>query len=189
MRSELRSLHHSFWALLFCLGATLTGEAQPAIPASQTNEAVEWLTLEEALARNTEEERKILLDIYKPHCVWCRKMDQLTFNDPQLSAIINRYFYPVRINAHYNQDIEFNDRTYTAKKDGYHELVVELMRGRLSFPTIVFIDEDLNVIQPLAGFKTPTEFERISLYFAEDFYKKMPWSTYERKFDRMIRNE
>jgi thioredoxin-related protein len=56
----------------------------------------------------------------------------------------------------------------------------------LSYPTIVFLDETLNVIQPIPGFKDPTSLDKILRYFAEDFYKTTPWKKYEMMY--MLQN-
>ncbi len=37
----------------------------------------------------------------------------------------------------------------------------------MSFPSVVFMDEQGEVIQSIVGYKSPEEFERILTYFAE----------------------
>ena len=65
-------------------------------------------------------------------------------------------------------------------QSGYHELAAEITFGKLSYPTIVFLDEKLNVIQPIPGYKDPTSLDKILKYFAEDYYKTTPWKKYEQ---------
>jgi len=42
-----------------------------------------------------------------------------------------------------------------------------LMNGRLSYPTVVFMNEELNVFAPVPGFRKPKEFMQVARYFGE----------------------
>ena len=56
----------------------------------------------------------------------------------------------VRFDAEQKDEIEFNGKMYKFVKsgrNGYHELAAELLRGRLTFPTVVFMEEDAEDIQ------------------------------------------
>ena len=72
---------------------------------------------------------------------------------------------------------------------GYHDLAKELMGGRFSFPTMIFLDEEQNLIQCVAGFKTPKQFEQISSYFADDHYRKIPWSSFQQMYRQQSAKE
>ena len=52
----------------------------------------------------------------------------------------------------------------------------------MSFPTVVFLDEDFNLIQSIMGYKTPQQFEQIATYFGKDHFKKTPWSSYQKNY-------
>ena len=144
---------------------------------------VNWLSWEEALELNQKEKRKILVDVYTSWCGWCKKMEKTTFSTPLIADYINANFYPVKFDAEQKADIIFNNKNYkyvgSFGRRGHHELAYEIMRGKMSYPTVVFIDENLNVIQPIAGFHTAERFEMIMTYFAENFYKAVPWKKFE----------
>jgi thioredoxin-related protein len=61
-------------------------------------------------------------------------------------------------------------------------LALALTRGKLSYPSVVILDENLNIIQPIQGFVERDKFSKILVYFALDKYKRMPWVTFERNF-------
>ena len=42
----------------------------------------------------------------------------------------------------------------------------------------------MNVIQPIPGYKDPASLDKIMKYFAEDYYKKMPWKKYEEMYQQ-----
>jgi len=147
---------------------------------------VDWLTWEEALERNQNDKRKFLVDVYTNWCGWCKKMEKTTFSTKHIADYINANYHPVKFNAEQKADIIFNNKQYkyvgSFGRKGYHELAREIMRGKMSYPTVVFIDENLNVIQPIPGFQNAEKFEMIMTYFAENFYKAVPWKKFEMAF-------
>lgn len=160
--------------LLFGLGISLNGQAQ-----------VNWLTWEEAQARNQKEPRKFIVDVYTKWCRWCKEMDKATFDQPQISSYINENYYPVKFDAETRDEIVFKDRVFKyirSVNTSYHELANEITFGKFSYPTIVFLDEKLNVIQPLSGYRSPAEMDKIMKYFGEDFHKTTPWKKYEMMY-------
>jgi thioredoxin-related protein len=148
---------------------------------------IKWLTWEEAISKSSVEKKKIIVDIYTQWCGWCKKMEKSTFMDEFIVEYVNEHFYPVKFDAEFKDIIQFNGKEYKYIKKGrrgYHELAVELTKGKLSFPTIVFLDTDLNVLQPIPGFQDNERFELIVTYFAGDHFKYTPWRRYTRNYSR-----
>lgn len=161
-------------------------DMQPMVQTQQEEQKeLEWLSLEEAMDKQKTDQKKILVNVYKDWCAWCKQMEEVTFQDTHVINFINKNFYPVKLDAEDEESIEFKDKVYGFAKTGqrgYHELAVEMLGGRMSFPTVVFLDENLEIIQPLNGYKPPEDFEKIIMYFAQNHYKKTPWSTFERQY-------
>ncbi len=146
---------------------------------------IQWMSFEEAVSAQQKEKRKLVVDVYTKWCGWCKKMDESTFSNPYIANYINEHYYPVRFDAEQSDPISFQGKNYEYVRNGkrgYHELAVELTMGRLSFPTVVFLDENLSVIQALRGFQSSLRFEQIMTYFAQDYYKDTPWSRYSENY-------
>jgi thioredoxin-related protein len=155
-------------------------EAKPVNPVK-----IKWMTLEEALEKSKTEKRKIFVDVYTDWCGWCKRMDTTTFVSPAVAQYLNDHYYPVKFNAEQQKDIVFKDKTYQFKKNGargYHELAVQWLNNRLTYPTVVFLDENQSTIQPLAGYQDAEKMEAVLNYFGTDSHKKTPWETYEKNF-------
>ena len=155
---------------------------------AQDGEQINWLSWEEALKKNKEEPRKIFVDIYTDWCGWCKKMDKATFQKPHIVQYMNDNYYAVKFNAEQKEAIHFNGKDYKyvgEGRRGYHELAASITRGQLSYPTIVFIDEQLNVIQPIPGFRDPMEFEMMMTYFGKNNHLETPWSIYQKNYKPM----
>jgi len=166
------------WTSVFVFGINLSY-------GQEKEQQINWISWEEAAEQMEVTPKKIILDVYTSWCVWCKRMDESTFQNEQIAAYINEHFYPVRLDAEYREDIKFKGKNYKfirSGRSGYHELAAELLNGRLSFPTIVFMDDQLNVIQSIAGYKTSAQFQRIITYFGSNGHTNTPWSTYQKSF-------
>ena len=151
--------------------------------------AVKWLTIDEALERSEQEGKKIFVDMYTDWCGWCKKMDKATFQHPEVAKYLNENYLPVKFNAEQKSDVIYRDKTYKYIRKGrqsHHELAAKFSEtlGGLSFPTIVFIDENQLVIQPIPGFQNVKDFSKIMRYFAEDHYKNTSWQSFSANYDK-----
>ena len=130
--------------------------------------------------------RKVLIDVYTDWCGWCKRMDKNTFQKADIASYINNNYYAVKFDAEFKDDIIFNGLKYSYVKSGrkgHHELAELILKGRLSFPTVVFLDEGLKVIQPIPGYQDSRSMELIVTYFARDYYKDTPWKKYTTMYN------
>ena len=112
-------------------------------------------------------------------------MDAGTFNHPQIAAYLNEKYHPVKLNAEQKEEIEFNDHTFKfipSGKRGIHELAYSLLNGKLSYPTVVFMDEPFRIISPVPGYLKPVIFDKIIKYYGEDNHKKIPWEKFNEEY-------
>ncbi len=144
---------------------------------------VNWISWNEAVEMSTSADspKKVFIDVYTDWCGWCKKMDKDTFQNPEVAKYMNDNFYMVKLDGEGKEPIEFRGKTYKyvpSGRRGYHELAAALLQGRLSYPTVVFMDEDLNVLSPVPGYQKPEPFLNIARYFGDNIYKDTDWKTY-----------
>jgi thioredoxin-related protein len=151
----------------------------------KAQETLKWLSLQEAEKLMAKQPKKLFIDVYTDWCGWCKVMDQQTFQHPIIAKIINQYYYPVKLNAEQKEDLVFRGKTYKYipnGRSGYNELAAEILQGKLSYPTIVYMDENFNVIQAIPGFHKPTDIEPILKFFGTGAYKNIEWGEYQKSF-------
>jgi thioredoxin-related protein len=155
----------------------------PAVGPEPTT--VKWLTFEEAVEKSKIEKRKIFIDVYTNWCGWCKVMDKKTFNDPTVAKLLNEKFYPVKFNAEQREDVVFNGTTFKFIEyggRGTHQLAAALLNNQLSYPTVVFLDEDFKMLLPLPGYRQAPEFHKIALFIGEDHYKTQKLEDWEAQY-------
>jgi thioredoxin-related protein len=147
---------------------------------------INWMSFEEAIEANENEPRKILIDVYTDWCGWCKRMDASTFSDAQVVEYVNKHFYAIKLNAEKAPAISLKEKEYKVDpglgRNGTHTLAVELLNGKMSYPTIVYLDDRFNMLSPVAGFMSAKDIEKVLRFFAEDIYKHTKWDEYSANF-------
>lgn len=144
---------------------------------------IQWMSFEDAVAmtKNEGNTKKVFIDVYTDWCGWCKKMDKDTFQNPEVAAYMQENFYMVKFNAEGKEPIQFDGRTFNyvpSGRRGYHELAAALLQNRLSYPTVVFLDENMKMLSPVPGYQKVNPFLQIARYFGEDIYKEQDWKSY-----------
>lgn len=181
----MKTLFSLALALLFLGTANYEANAQTTAQTTDEVVKIEWLTWDQMVERMEKQPRKVMVDVYTDWCGWCKRMDATTMTDPTIIQILNEQYYAVKMDGEYKENIDFRGRTYEFKasgRRGYHELPAELMNGKMSYPTLVFLDENFNLIQPLAGYQQPAQLEPILSYFGGDFYKTVAWDKFQTEY-------
>ncbi len=141
---------------------------------------INWVTLEEAVALQKKNPKKIMMDAYTSWCGPCKLLDKRTFHNQDVADYVNKYYYAVKFNAEGNEEITFNSKTYTNpnydparanKRNSPHQLSSYF--GIRSYPTIVFISEKGELIFPLIGYKTPQQLELYLKMFKKNDHKDL----------------
>jgi thioredoxin-related protein len=147
---------------------------------------VEWITFEQASSKMKANPKKIIIDVYTDWCSWCKKMDQTTFSDPIIANYMIKNFYSVKFNAESKDTLIFGGKTFVNptpnEKRSAHQFAKALLKGKLSYPSYVLMDEKFSIISIVPGYMTPDKFEPVLHYFNTESYKSTDWNEYNAAF-------
>lgn len=159
--------------------------------ANSDGAEINWLSFEEAYALHQKEPKKWVIDVWTTWCGWCKRMDATTFSDSLVIDHVNENFYAVSLDGEFKKDIQLGDHVYEFVNEGrrgYHQLPAELMGGKMSYPTIVFLGEELQNLSAIPGYKGREDFLQIVEFFEAYDAEENPitWtdfvSTYESPY-------
>ena len=173
----------TLFSLLLSVSGGLFG--QTLKPTENHPGPVKWLTFEQAVELNKKEKKLIFIDVYTTWCGPCKMMDRYTFSDSAVARILNKNFYPVKLNAEQREDISFDGNTFKFIANGgsgYHQLAAALLNNKLQYPTFVFMTEDLKIMQAIPGFHQAPDFHKIVQFIGEGHFKKMKWEEWQQVY-------
>lgn len=171
---DLNKIFNTKFLLIICIGF---------FSMAMTAQEVKWMSWDEAVKKSQTDKKpkKVFIDVYTDWCGWCKKMDKDTFQNPEVAAYMTKNFYMVKMDGEGKEPINFKGKTYkfiAQGRNGYHEFAAALMQGKLSYPTTIFLDEQLNMLSPVPGYQKPEPFLNIAQYFGDNIYKEKDWKTY-----------
>ncbi|GAB2765659.1 hypothetical protein GCM10027275_03860 [Rhabdobacter roseus] len=168
--------------LAVCLIALLMAlRAETASPRPKPGK-IEWLTMEQAYALHQHEPRKWLIDIYTDWCGWCKVMDRETYTDARVVEYVGQKYYAVKFNAEQRDAVQVGEQRFEfvpQGNGGVHQLALSLTNNRPSYPTTVFLDEKMEMIQPLPGYLKAKEFHEIITFFGDNYHQKEQFDQYK----------
>ena len=173
-------------------------QAQTAAPK------IKWLSFEQALAENAKAPKFIFVDLYTDWCGRCKVMDKNTFADTVIAKYMSENFYCVKFNAEGKNDVKFFGRVNkfdsltmqntvvmdtvvfkhdpTAGRNGTHQLAIALTDGKLSYPSFVLLDNNIQRLDIIQGYQPPPPFETMLHFFVDGAYKTMSFEDFSKTF-------
>lgn len=166
--------------MMAILLATTTLDAQ---------EKIQWMDFEEAVSACTKQPKKIFVDVYTNWCGWCKKMDQTTFADPEVAKYMNENYYAVKFNAERTDPVTFQGQEFVFVtgpdgKKGIHQLAAAMLQNKLSYPSYVIFNEQMQLIQVIPGYQKTETFLPILHFFGEDAFKTTPWNDFNEAYSK-----
>jgi uncharacterized protein len=84
----------------------LKNSASPYL-RSAAHQPIDWHEWgEEAFARARAEDKPILLDIGAVWCHWCHVIDRESYENPEIAAVINEHFIPIKVDRDERPDVD-----------------------------------------------------------------------------------
>jgi len=109
----------------------LSNSASPYL-RSAAHQPVDWHEWgEDAFRRASAESKPILLDIGAVWCHWCHVIDRESYENPEIAALINELFVPVKVDRDEHPDI-----------DSRYQSAISALSGQGGWPLTAFLTPD-----------------------------------------------
>lgn len=144
---------------------------------------IHWMTLDEVQVAMKEKPKRVFMDVYTDWCGWCKVMEKKTFSNKDVAKYMNDNFYAVRVNAEQKDTILFMGRKFGfIPQSRANQFALELLGGRMSYPTSVILEENFQNPIPISGYQNVATMEKVLKYIATDTYKTVQFPEYEKTF-------
>ncbi len=150
--------------------------------SSLAQDKIHWITMNQLEVAMAKEPKKVLIDVYTNWCGPCKMMMSQTFSNSEIITYVNDNFYAVKFNAEGNEAFTFLGVNYVNKsfnpananrRNGTHDFTQAIapVNGRIAYPTLVYLDENSQIISPVQGFWKSREYLPLIHFIGEEVYK------------------
>ncbi len=135
------------WGVLLFFKSFLPVDfGKPIARVTDTRESLEWIPeLKQGKVLAVQQNKKLMIDTYADWCVACKELDEITFSDPEVRAVLKTYVLV---------KLDFTKRNEKNK-------ALSKSLGIIGMPTIIFLDSNGREIKRFSGFKNKKEFLKI----------------------------
>ncbi len=140
-----------------------------------TQEKIQWLSWFEGEAIMKSNDLPYLVWIYDPNCDTCHDAEERIFVGENIEKLSSNY-NAIKLSVQTKITIESRGKTFSYDKEkGHHELVLALTNATttMSYPQIVFLDKEMNIIVALSGNIKEQEMSVLLDFVAAQKYKEM----------------
>ena len=125
---------------------------------SQESEELKVYSFKEVEKLHQQNQKPIVIFIYTDWCKYCFAMKRNTFENKEVTKILNDKFYFVKLNAEEKNDITFLNHTFkykpTGNNTGSHQLAEELasINNQISYPTTTILNSKFEIELQKSGY-------------------------------------
>ncbi len=153
--------------------------------------SVNWITFDEAYKKCKVSPRPIMIDVYTTWCGPCKMMSSQTFNHPAIAKYINDNFYAVKFDAETKDSVKFDKYVFVSSDinnpKAPHQFAASILDNQLAYPSIVFLNNQIQRIDILKGFMPANQFDPIIHYYGSGDYQSTKWDDYQKTFVSAIK--
>jgi len=152
---------------------------------------LKWLTPVEAFNNKETSKKKTLVLIHTEWCNACRVMQRSSFiADTASEKFIKEKFDLVDFNPEIMDVINFKGKQYSNARNQqapFHQLAVTLCRSGFTLPTLVVLDEGMNILDAVPFYLNTEVVKNLSAYYGGDIYKTKSWTDYMNEVNKKVR--
>jgi len=144
-------------------------------------DSVTWESPGEFFSKNNDSDKKTLVFINTDWCNACKVMKRTSFSDTLVNKYVKEKFNLVELPADYSDEIVFKGNTFKNQKSAqapFHDLALALCRNNFALPSVIILNEKLEIVDGIPFYLPPSSLNDILHYFGDDEYKVKSWQDF-----------
>ena len=114
---------------------------------------IRWISFEQLEDSLNVKPKKVFISFYADWCSYCKKMDQVAFQDEKVISLLNSQYYAVKMDSESRDTVFFDGKKFFNEQVGKYRNPIHqiplLLASRegypFSLPAMLILDEKFNV--------------------------------------------
>ncbi len=137
------------FSCLGILGALLLSSA------SLHAEDIHWKKLDDAMSESARSHKPVFLMIHAKWCGYCRKMESITFRDPEVSRLLATKFTDSKLDGEGSAQLRW------PPKKAISEAEIAYSLGVRGYPTLIFFRHDRKELARISSYLNPVQMKAL----------------------------
>ncbi len=171
------SIKHFVFSLVIAtsiIGCKSSAQQTPPNGSSEKASAdSQFISYESAIKLAKAENKVVLVDVYTDWCGCCKRLDKEVYPDPKVKAELTKYFAATKLNAE-------SSAMHTFQGNQHSEQQMASVWGISSYPTILFVSPDEQVINRIEGYSPADDFAQVLKYIGTGAYKTTDFAAWKK---------
>ena len=139
--------------------------------AQKSDVAISFEALSDSLVKHA---KPIIIDVYTDWCTYCMMQENGIRKSGELSMLLGKEMYYLRLNAENKEPISFNHEQYHFQPNGpatgIHELVLALGKGNkdIAYPMWFILDANYKLQYSFSGYLKPKDLKALLLAYLKE---------------------
>ena len=149
--------------------------------AMQKQKEITWQKPSQAFENSVPDKKKTLVLINTSWCTSCKVMKTTSFIDTTVEKYLMEKFNLVDFDPELKDTILFKGQKYFNEKSSqvpFHQLAFYLGKNTIVFPSLVVMDENMEVIDVIPSYISPHFLNAIIHYYGENINKIKSWEEF-----------
>jgi thioredoxin-related protein len=127
---------------------------------------IQWLAFDDGLAQARSTKKPIMINFYTDWCVYCKKLERETLQDPEVARTLESSFIAIRLDA------ENGSARLSYRGKSFSNVEFSRYFGVTAFPSIAFLNDKGEAITMVPGFVPAPQFSVFLNYIRRECYLK-----------------
>lgn len=133
-----------------------------------------WLTLDEGQIAASTDQKILFVFVEAEWCAFCKRMKREVFPNDAVLNLLRSRFVPVSIDVDSKSRVHFNGKTYSERSFARE-------MGVNATPTIIFANQDGEILGQTSGFYDTDRFLLLLNYLDSDSFKDISFDVFEKQ--------